>query len=113
MKSRFLVASGALALSAATARAQVAPMQIEHDVAINGDGILSDRFTWQDGSGHPRVAVLAHNDGAAGPGGSRGGAMREFRYQLADGSTRIANVTTYPNSGYAGFGYIVDHSDAG
>src|SRR6266568_8582676 len=106
MKSRFFVALGALTLFAATARAQV-PMLIEHDVTINGDGILSDRFTWQDSSGHPRVAVLAHNDNGAGPGGAAGGALREFRYRLSNGDTRIATVTTYGNAGYAGFGYVV------
>jgi hypothetical protein len=100
-------------LTAAAVQAQVAPIQIDHDVTINGDGILSDRFTWRDSLGQPRVAVLAHNDGAAGPNGSRGGAMREFRYQLPNTSTRIANVTTYGNSGYSGFGYVVDHSNAG
>lgn len=73
-------------------------------------GMLSDRFTWQDGSGRPRVAVLAHNNGAPGPGGVRGGALREFRYQMPDNSTRVAGVTTYGNAGHTGFGYVVSHS---
>jgi hypothetical protein len=83
-------------------------MQIEHDV--NVASMLSDRFTWRDSAGQPRVAVLAHNDTAPGPGGSHGGAMRELRYQLPDGTTRIANVTTYGNGGYGGFGYVVAHA---
>lgn len=79
-------------------------------------GMTSDRFTWRDSLLRPRVAVLAHNDGAAGPGGARGGALREFRYQRPDNSTRVAGVTDYGNGGYAGFGYVVSHSawlDAG
>ena len=110
MKSRFLVALGALALFAATARAQVAPIQIEHDVTVDSE--LSDRFTWMDSSSKTRVAVLAHND-IAPFNGSYGGALRQFQYQMPNGSTRVANVTTYGNSGYSGFGYIVDHSNAG
>ena len=39
-------------------------------------------------------------------------ALREFRYQI-NGTTRIADVTTYGNGGHGGFGYIVDHSNAG
>jgi hypothetical protein len=83
-------------------------IQIEHDVTVAS--MVSDRFTWSDGSNQPRVAVLAHNDGQVGPGSVRGGALREFRYQLPDGSTRIANVTTYGNGGYGGFGYVVSHA---
>lgn len=83
-------------------------MNIEQGVTVAS--MVSDRFTWQDSSNQPRVAVLAHNDTAAGPGGSRGGALREFRYQLPNGSTRIANVTTYGNAGYGGFGYVVSHA---
>lgn len=73
-------------------------------------GMSSDRFTWRDSADHPRVAVLAHNNAGAGPGGARGGALREFRYQASDGSTRTARVTTYGNGGHAGFGYVVSHS---
>src|SRR5581483_10700574 len=86
-------------------------MTIEHDVTVAS--MLSDRFTWQDSSNHPRVAVLAHNDNGAGPGGAQGGTLREFRYQLTNGSTRVLDVTTYGNSGYTGFGYVVCHSAAG
>lgn len=89
----------------------VSGMLIDHDVTVAS--MVSDRFTWQDSSNRPRVAVLAHNDTAPGPGGSQGGALREFRYQLANGATRTATVTTYGNAGYAGFGYVVDHSAAG
>ena len=91
--------------------AQVAdPMTIEHDVTVQS--IASDRFTWKDSSNLPRVAVLAHNDGAI-VNGSYGGALREFRYQLPNGSTRVASITTYNNGGYGGFGYVVNHSNAG
>ena len=92
---------------------QVAPvaadsMLIEHDVTVAS--MPSDRFTWRDSNNLPRVAALTHNNGAAGPGGVRGGALREFRYQLPDGTTRIAGVTTYGNGGYGGFGYAVAHA---
>lgn len=83
----------------------VAPLQIERDVLV--DGIDSDRFTWRDAALQPRVAVLAHND-AQSVGGSRGGALREFRYQVG-GNTRIARTTQYGNGGYKGFGYAVSH----
>lgn len=73
-------------------------------------GMLSDRFTWQDSLGRPRAAVLAHNNGAPGPGGVRGGALREFRYQMPDDTTRVAGVTGYGNAGNTGFGYVVSHS---
>jgi PKD-like domain len=86
-------------------------IQIEHDVTVAS--MVSDRFTWHDGTDQPRVAVLAHNDTAPGPGGSQGGALREFRYQMPDNSTRIAGVTTYGNGGYGGFGYVVSHRGDG
>ncbi len=82
-------------------------MQIDHDVTVAS--MASDRFTWNDGAGKPRVAVLAHNDTAPGPGGSQGGALREFRYQMPDTTTRVAGVTNYGNGGYGGFGYVVSH----
>lgn len=87
-------------------------IQIEQDVQFDPGypTFLSDRFTWHDSANQARVAVLTHNDGPAGPGGVRGGALREFRYQLPDASTRIADVTTYGNGGYGGFGYVVSHA---
>ena len=78
--------------------------------------MVSDRFTWQDAGGQPRVAVLAHNDGQVGPTAgvpNRGGALREFRYQLPGGGTRVAGVTNYGNGGYGGFGYVVSHRGDG
>jgi hypothetical protein len=87
--------------------ASVSPMQIDRDVTVSS--MVSDRFTWKDSANLPRVAVLAHNDGQSF-NGSRGGALREFRYQLPNGSTRVANVTTYGNGGYLGFGYVVSHA---
>ncbi len=85
----------------------------EHDVTVAS--MVSDRFTWRDAANKPRVAVLAHNDGQNGPvapGGypNRGGALREFRYQMPDNSTRVAGVTNYGNGGQGGFGYVVSHS---
>ncbi len=85
----------------------------EHDVTVAS--MVSDRFTWRDSTLRPRVAVLAHNDGQSGPvapGGypNRGGALREFRYQMPDDSTRVAAVTHYGNAGEGGFGYVVSHS---
>jgi hypothetical protein len=78
----------------------------EHDVTAGG--MLSDRFTWHDASGHPRVAVLAHNDTAAGPGGTHGGELREFRYDTGSG-TRIVRASS---SGASGFGYVVSHPNS-
>jgi len=76
---------------------------IERDVPI--DGLVGDRFSWRDSANQPRAAVIAHNDGGTGPGGTRGGELREFRYQ-AGGATRIVRAA----SGAAGgFGYAVSH----
>lgn len=91
-------------------------LQIEHDVTVRS--MTSDRFTWKDGSGQPRVAVLAHNDGPQGPtapGGypNHGGALREFRYQLAGGATRVCGPTSSGNAGEGGFGYTVSHRGDG
>ncbi|MEP7098529.1 MAG: hypothetical protein ABI748_12765, partial [Dokdonella sp.] len=85
----------------------------EHDVTVAS--MVSDRFSWRDAANQPRVAVLAHNDGQTGPmapGGypNRGGALREFRYQMPDDSTRVAGATSYGNAGQGGFGYVVSHS---
>lgn len=85
----------------------VDPMVIENSVTVAS--MVSDRFTWKDSNNQPRVAVLAHNDGQVF-NNARGGALREFRYQLPNGSTRILPVTTYGNAGYGGFGYVVSHA---
>lgn len=76
---------------------------VDHDVTI--DSMLGDRFTWYDSNGELRVAVLAHNDGATGPGGTHGGELREFHYQT-DTGTRIVRA---PPTGAGGFGYVVSH----
>ncbi|MDQ6801015.1 MAG: VCBS repeat-containing protein [Acidobacteriota bacterium] len=96
--------------------AQVSPILVDQDQLL--DSMSSDRFTWIDSSGQPRVAVLAHdNIGVANPdaGGAKvyGSALREFRYHLPDGSTRIAKFTLYGGGAFGGFGYVVDHSNAG
>lgn len=101
-----LCAISLLAL-AATAHAQVSPIVIEHDVTVQT--MTSDRFTWIDSSGQPRVAVLAHND-QNGPQGTRGGELREFKYQVG-GNTR--DVTAATTSAASGFGYVVSHPDGG
>jgi hypothetical protein len=80
-------------------------IQIEHDVTVAS--MVSDRFTWSDGSNQPRVAVLAHNDGQTGPGGTRGGELREFRYQTPGGQRVVAASA----SSASGFGYVVSHPD--
>jgi hypothetical protein len=95
--------------------APVAANLLVEEHAVTVASMVSDRFTWRDSANKPRVAVLAHNDGQTGPtspGGypNRGGALREFRYQMPDGSTRIAGVTDYGNAGQGGFGYVVSHS---
>ncbi|HEY0230222.1 MAG TPA: hypothetical protein VGC55_03125, partial [Dokdonella sp.] len=81
----------------------VSLLVIDHDIPI--DGLSGDRFTWQDSANQPRVAVLAHNDGGSGNGGTRGGELREFRYQ-AGAATRIVQPT---DDGVGGFGYVVSH----
>ena len=95
-----------IVLGQVTAQA-TAPLSIEHDVTVSN--MLSDRFTWKDANNQSRVAVLAQNNGP-NDHGARGGALREFRYQLPNGSTRVASITTYGNGGYAGFGYVVSHA---
>ena len=87
-----------------------APLLIERNVTVRE--MVTDRFTWRDAAGLPRTAVLAHNDGQTGPAGSRGGALREYRYQLPNGATRIAGPTGY-GVGDAGFGYVVSHARTG
>src|SRR6266705_757709 len=79
---------GSLLLVVGSACAQVGTIGIQHDTVVDGEA--SDVYTWIDSANHPRVAVLAHND-IAPYNGSRGGALRQFRYQLPNGSTRIAN----------------------
>ena len=89
-------------------------MALEQDIVHSS--MTSDRLSWQDSANKPRKAVLAHhNTGVAyaGVGTVYGVAMREFQYQLSNGATRIAGLTTYGNGGYGGFGYVVNHSNAG
>ena len=83
----------------------VTPALVEdHDVTVLS--MLSDRFTWRDAANQPRVAVLAHNDAAtAGPGGTRGGELRQFQYQVG-AITRTVNAS---GNGASGFGYVVSH----
>jgi hypothetical protein len=67
--------------------------------------MLSERFTGRDSANHPRVAVLAYNDQGAGPGGTKGGELRQFKYQVG-ANTRTVNAS---GSGASGFGYVVSH----
>jgi hypothetical protein len=85
----------------------VNPLVIERDVTVGG--MLSDRFTWRDASNQPRVGALAHNDGQTGPGGTRGGELRELRYETPGGS----RVVRASGSAASGFGYIVAHRSEG
>lgn len=82
-------------------------LQVERDVTV--DSMTSDRFTWRDANNQPRQAVLAHNTGQSGPGGTRGGELREFRYQIG-GNTRVVRA---PPTGAGGFGYLVSHRSEG
>lgn len=79
-------------------------LTIERDVVI--DTLGGDRFRWTDSNGQPRSAVLAHNDGGAGPGGTRGGELRELRYMTAQGE----RIVRAPPTGAGGFGYVVSHA---
>jgi hypothetical protein len=83
-------------------------MSVARDVVVAQ--MSSDRFTWCDAADAIRSAVLAHNDGVVAVNGTRGGALREFRYRMPDASERIATVTTYGNGGFGGFGYMVSHA---
>jgi hypothetical protein len=99
----------------------VNPIQVDHDVLVGPVApidarITSDRFTWRDSNGLSRSASLAHNDAeviVTGNSTSHGGALREFKYQLSNGQTRTATVTTYGNAGYGGFGYVTMHTNFG
>ena len=99
--------SKAVVVFAAPQEALADTLLIEHDVTVGA--MVSDRFTWRDASNQPRVAALAHNDGQTGPGGTRGGELREFRYETA-GGTRIVGASS---SEASGFGYVVSHPDGG
>ena len=85
-----------------------APLQIQHDTPV--DGLPSDRFTWKDSQNQTRSAVLAHNDGTTGAGGSTGGELREFDYVTSSGATRTAHA---PPTSFGGFGYVVAHRSEG
>ena len=84
-----------------------APLQILQNDTVAG--MLHERFIWRDSNNQPREAALAYNTGQIGPGGGCGGALRQFKYQLPNGSTRTAGPTGY-GIGDAGFGYIVMHT---
>jgi hypothetical protein len=98
-----LVVGAAWSLLGAPATQAQNLLVVEHDVSVGS--MTSDRFTWVDAAGQPRVAVLAHNTGQTGPGGTRGGELREFRYQVPAG-TRIVRAS---GSYASGFGYVVSH----
>ena len=100
-RSFAVIAVATLVLGAAPVGAQV--LQVERDVTVGG--MVGDRFTWRDAAGQPRVAVLAHNTGQSGPGGTRGGELREFRYQTP-GGTRVVSAAA---TAFGGFGYAVSH----
>jgi hypothetical protein len=78
-------------------------MTDEHDVSVLS--MASDRFGWCDAAGDARKATLAHFSASAGPGGTRGGELREFRYET-DAGTRVVAA---PARADGGFGYIVSH----
>src|SRR5260221_5504670 len=84
----------------------VSPIQYGQGVTV--DSMSSETFTWQDSLGHPRFAALAYNDTAPFNGTQRG-ALRQYKFQLTNGQTRTATVTTYGNAGYGGFGYANEH----
>jgi hypothetical protein len=82
-------------------------LQIERDVVV--DNMTSDRFSWRDGANQPRVAVLAHNTGQSGPGGTRGGELRRFEYSVPGGTRVVRAAPTFAS----GFGYVVSHREEG
>ena len=95
--AKFLIALSSLVFGLALALpATAAPsILIEHDVTVTGH--VSDRITWTDSAGNPRIAVLAH-DWAS---------LIQYSYQPTAGTTRVAGLTStdVPN----GFGFPVSH----
>lgn len=79
----------------------------ERDVIATG--MTGDRYRWRDALGLERSAFLAHNDGQVGPGGSRGGELRELSLPVP-GGTRTVRA---PSTGAGGFGYVVSHREEG
>lgn len=118
-----------ISLTQAGAAAPMNPITISQDArpAVDPDDVnalpagslpmLSDVIAWFDANGKQRQVTLAHDNTAhtyANTGTIYGEAMREYQYQLGDGSVRIAGVTRYPGNGsHGGFGYVVNHSNAG
>jgi hypothetical protein len=82
---------------------------IQYGQGVTVSSMPSETFTWQDSLGHTRSAALAYNDGVPF-NGTHGGALREYKFQLSNGQTRTATVTTYGNAGFGGFGYVTLHS---
>ncbi len=68
-------------------------------------GMNAELFAWDDSNAQRRTAALAYNDGASGPGGSRGGELRQFSYHVG-ANVRTVNASS---AGAAGFGYVVSH----
>src|SRR5260370_15889589 len=56
------------------------------------DGYLADEYTFYDAGCTPRSAALVRND-AADPGGSSGGFLRSYTYEVA-GKTRTCSANS-------------------
>ncbi len=76
------------------------------DAGKSVDGYASDVFSFYDASCAKRSAALVRND-AADPGGSKGGFLRKYTYDV-DGVSRPVSGTG-ANGLWNGFGYVVAH----
>ncbi len=74
------------------------------------DGYNSDVFSWLDAAQKERTAAFTRND-APDPGGSHGGILRRFSFDLPDGTNRV--VTGTGANSWNGFGYLATHFGEG
>lgn len=73
------------------------------------NGLVVDRYTWQDSKGWPRTASLVRY-GQTLNGQPRGGYAARFTYQVfeqATGRWRTVAINAPTDRGDAGFGYFV------
>lgn len=82
---------------------------VEYEHGVDVSGYVSDRYTWWDATGQPRVAELVRND-VQDPHGHHGGYLRAFSY-VADGATRAFGPPRYEY--FNGWGYTVNHYGSG
>jgi hypothetical protein len=107
MRNRLIVGSVIMALlglgpgaSGVGAAAACGTLALNAAQIVNG--YLTDQYVWSDGSCVPRSAALVRTD-------PKGGHAKQFTYQLADGTMRVADESPAVDPPAGGFGYIVSH----